>query len=130
MPRRVDAPLDLLGEALDREALLRERVGVAQRDRAVLERRVIDRHAEGRADLVLAAIAPADRAALVVLALHPPADLPVHLARELGLVVLCHQGKHGGLHRREAGMQAPSRALLALARALALEQPPVGRGDA
>src|SRR5438309_2999500 len=122
MPRRVDAPLDLLGEALDREALLRERVAVAQRDRAVLERLVIDRHAEGRADLVLAAIAPADRAALVVLALHPPADLPVHLARELGLVVLCHERKHGDLHGREAGMQTQNRALLALARALALDQ--------
>src|SRR6478736_1809902 len=106
MPRRVDAPLDLLGEALDLKALLRERVAVAQRDRAVLQCLMVDRHAERRADLVLAAVAPADRAALVVLALHPPPDLPVHLARKLGLAVLRDKGEDGHLHGREAGVQA------------------------
>ena len=57
-------------QLVDRDALLRERVAVAHGDRAVLERLVVDRHAQRRADLVLAAVALADRAALVVLGLH------------------------------------------------------------
>ena len=63
--------LELAGQRVDRDALLRERVAVAQGDGAVLERLVVDGDAVGRADLVLAAVALADRAALVVLALQP-----------------------------------------------------------
>ena len=49
-----------------RDALLLQRVAVAHRHRAVLHRLAVDRDAERRADLVLPAIAPADRARLVV----------------------------------------------------------------
>ena len=69
-------------------ALLRQRVAVAQRHRAVLDALVVDRQAERRADLVLAAVALADRAALVVLGLHRRAQRAVDLARELRLAVL------------------------------------------
>ena len=64
--RRASSP----GEVVDRDALLGQRVAVAHGDRPVLERLVVDRHAPRRADLVLAAVALADRAALVVLGLH------------------------------------------------------------
>src|SRR6476620_10743746 len=70
LPRCADAPLDLLADAFDRQALLLERVAIAQRERPVVEALVVDRKAEGGADLVLAAVAPADRAARVVLGLH------------------------------------------------------------
>ena len=53
-------------QVVDRDALLLHRVAVAQRDRAVLQRVVVDGDAERRADFVLAAVAPADRAGLVV----------------------------------------------------------------
>ena len=52
-------------QALERHALLRHRVAVAHRDGAVLERVEVDRDAERRADLVLAAVAAADRAGVV-----------------------------------------------------------------
>ena len=65
-----------------------QRVAIAQRHRAVLEALVVDREAERRADLVLAAVALADRAAVVVLGLHARAQRVVHLVRELGLAVL------------------------------------------
>jgi len=77
-----------LPEPLDRDALLRERVAIAQRDRAVLEALVVDRDAERRSDLILAAVAPADRAAAVVLGLHAAAHRVIHLARQLRLAVL------------------------------------------
>src|SRR5439155_18222248 len=73
-PRRRQTTLDLLGDALDRHALLCQRVAVAQRHRAILDRLVVDRQAERRPDLVLAPVALADRAALVVLRLHPRAQ--------------------------------------------------------
>src|SRR5215208_6398968 len=47
-------------------ALLLQGVAVADRDRTVLHRLTVDRDAEGRADLVLPSVAPADRAGLVV----------------------------------------------------------------
>src|SRR5665811_318317 len=86
-PRRLDAPLDLLGEPGDRQPLLGERVAVAQGHGAVLEALVVDREAKGRADLILAAVALADRAALVVLALQTAAQSGVYLACELGLSI-------------------------------------------
>ncbi len=121
----VHAPLDLLGEALDRQALLRERVALAQRHRPVLEALVVDGQAERRADLVLAAVALADRAAVVVLDhahARTAAQRAVDLARELGLAVLAHERQDRRLDRRQARVQSQDRAQLALARALALDQ--------
>src|SRR5690349_14767754 len=54
-PRRRDAPLDLLRDALDRQALLRQRIPIAQRDGPILRALMIDRKAERRTDLVLTA---------------------------------------------------------------------------
>src|ERR1700716_695714 len=87
-PRRAQAPFDLLGQGGDRDPVLPQAVAIAQRDRVVLERLVIDRHRPRRSDLVLAAVAAADRAALVVLGLHAIAQLAVDLVGELGLPVL------------------------------------------
>src|SRR6478735_1787371 len=75
LPRRPQAPLDLVGELADRDPDLLEAVAVAKRHRAVLERLVVDRHRPRGADLVLAPVAAADRATLVVLGLDA---LPQH----------------------------------------------------
>src|SRR3954469_22348519 len=122
-PRRRQAPAQLVREVVDRHALLAQRVAVADGDRAVLERLVVDGHAERRADLVLAPVALADRAALVVLGLHAAAQRGVHLARDLGQAVLAHDGQDGDLHRREQRAQLEHRALGAAERVL------VGGGD-
>src|SRR5205807_852865 len=50
----------------DRDADLRHRVALADRDLTVLERAEVHRHAERRADLVLPAVATADGLRLVV----------------------------------------------------------------
>src|SRR5215207_6530122 len=113
-PRRGEPGLELAGQRVDRDPLLRERVAVAQGDRLVLERLVIDGDAERRADLVLAAVALADRAALVVLALHPRAlERGVDLARDLGVAGLAQQRQHGDLDRRDRRVELEHGALLA-----------------
>src|SRR3954447_18954024 len=66
---REPAP-QLLDQAVDRHAVLRRRVALADRHGLVLQRVEVDRHAVGRADLVLPAIPLADRLRVVVLA-HP-----------------------------------------------------------
>ncbi len=83
---------------------------------------MVDRQAERRADLVLAAVALADRAALVVLDLQAAAQGGVHLACQLGLAVLADERQHRGLHGRKARVQAQNGARLARARALALDE--------
>ena len=75
---------------------------------------MVDRHRPRRADLVLAAVAPADRAALVVLGLDAVAQRAVDLAGELGLPVLAHQRQDRDLDRREQRVQPQHGALLAL----------------
>src|SRR4051812_16580356 len=90
-PVRVQPALELGTELGDGDARLVERVAVAQRDRLVLERLVVDRDAARRADLVLAPVALADRAAGVELGGHQLAQVLVDPARELGLAVLVHQ---------------------------------------
>src|SRR5579864_8913237 len=65
-PGRGEAARELAGEPVDRQALLGERVAVAHGHGAVLERPVVHGDAPGRADLVLAAVAAPDRAAVVV----------------------------------------------------------------
>ena len=74
---------------------------------------MVDRHAVRRADLVLAAVALADRAALVVLGLHPRAQRGDDLPGDLGLAVLPHERQDGDLHRRQARVQLEHGALLA-----------------
>src|ERR1022692_2429517 len=87
-PRRGQPSFKLAGELLDLDAVLGQRIAISQRNGPVVERLVVDRHSPRRADLVLAAVALADRAALVVLGLHPFAQVLVDLARKLWLAVL------------------------------------------
>ena len=74
---------------------------------------MVDRHAERRADLVLAAVALADRAALVVLGLHPRLERLVELTCDLGLAVLLHQWQHRCLDRCQPRVELEHRPLLA-----------------
>ena len=91
-PGRGQPALQLGGELGGRDAHLLERVAVAQRHCAVLHRLVVHGHPPGRADLVLAAIALADRAAGVELGRHQLAQLLVDLAGALGLPPLFTSG--------------------------------------
>src|SRR5437764_525182 len=91
LPRLPQPPLDLLAELIDPNPDLGQAVAITQGHGAVLERLMIDRHRPRSPDLVLAAIAAADRATLVVLGLDPVAQLQVQLARQLGLAILADQ---------------------------------------
>ena len=73
--RRSSVEQQLL-RAVERDPLLLERVAVAERDRAVLERLLVDRERPRRADLVLAAVALADRGGVVVLGRHRAGAAP------------------------------------------------------
>src|SRR3954454_12689775 len=101
LPLGGEAPLQLVAQLGDRYARLLERVAVAQRDCVVLHRLMVDGHAPRGADLVLAAVALADRAALVEFGRHALAQVEVDLSRALGLAVLVHEREHRDLHRRE-----------------------------
>src|SRR5439155_14912497 len=79
-PLRAQLGHEPLRNLVDRNALLLERVAIAHRHGAVLERLVVERHAPRRADLVLAAVALADRARLVGFRLHDGLERRVDLA--------------------------------------------------
>src|SRR5437667_2556922 len=111
---RLDARAQLLDQPILGDADVRRGVGVAQRDRAVLHGVVIAGDAEGRADLVLAAVAPPDRARLVVVDREVPAERVVDAACTLGLAVFSQEGKHGRLVGGEARVEAQHDARLAL----------------
>src|SRR6266581_3162929 len=67
-PLARDQRRQALGEPWNRDALLLRGVALADRHRAIVQRLEVDSDAEGRADLILAAITPPDVAAgLVVL---------------------------------------------------------------
>ena len=72
------------GSSVGGDPGLLERVAVAQGDGAVLGRLAVDGHPPRGADLVLAAVALADRAALVVLGRDPVAERVEDLAGALG----------------------------------------------
>src|SRR5690242_13484628 len=75
---------------------------------------MVDRDPERRADLVLTAIAAADRAGLVVVDREVPAQLVVNASRALRLSVFPQEGEHGGLVRRETRVKSQRGARLAL----------------
>ncbi len=104
-PRRAQAALELAGEVVDGGPDLGERVAVADGHGPIFQRLVVDRHCPGSADLVLAAVAAPDRAALVVLDLEGFAQLQVNLARQLRLAVFAHERQDRDLDRRERGVQ-------------------------
>src|SRR4051812_23948586 len=87
LPAGLQPAVELVGHLCDRQPDLLERVAVAQRDRVVLHRLVVDRDAPRRAYLVLAPVALADGAARVEFSGHPLAQLLVDRAGLLGLAV-------------------------------------------
>src|SRR5437667_2472079 len=111
---RLDGWAGLLDQPILGEANLRHRVAVAQRDRAVLHGVVVDGDAEGRPDLILAAVAPTDRGGLVVVGRGVAAERIVDAPRALRLAVLAEEGKHRRRVGGEAGMEAEHHARLAL----------------
>ena len=64
LPGLGEAGAEQLAELVGLDSRLLERVAVAQRHGVVAERLAVDRHAPWRPDLVLAAVAPADLAAV------------------------------------------------------------------
>src|SRR5690606_29083068 len=73
--RAEQVPGQVLGDLVQRHALLAHRVTVADRHGLVVERVEVDRDAERRADLVLAAVTAADRAGVVEVDVPVPAQL-------------------------------------------------------
>src|SRR5215211_8384906 len=74
-PRTRQPALELVAQLVDRQPHLLQRVAVAQGDGAVGERLAVDRDPPRGADLILPPVAPADRAAVVVLGRNAPAQL-------------------------------------------------------
>src|SRR5437016_4644816 len=101
----LETPTDLADETVDRHAHLLERVAVADRDGAVVERVEVDGDAPRRADLVLTAVAPADRLRLVVIAHEVRLQPAEHLAGERRERLLLGEREHRHLVRREARVQ-------------------------
>src|SRR3954454_767770 len=113
-PGLLQPPAQLVGQLGDRDADLLEGVAVTERDRVVVHRLVVDRYPPRGPDLVLAAVALADRAACVVLGRHQLPQLLVDLARLLRLSVLVDQRENRRLDRREPGVEPQHRALSTL----------------
>src|SRR3954469_1606055 len=97
---------DDLAHTIGRDALLLQRVAVANGHRAILHRLPVDGEAEWRADLVLPAVAPPDRARLVIENWERRAQFLGQLFGELRHAVFLHQGEYACLHRRERGREA------------------------
>src|SRR3954463_5957554 len=88
------------------DALLRHRVAVADRHGVVLERLEVERDAVRRPDLVLPAVAPADRTRVVEVDVPPLPEQRrevTRLGREVGVA---RQWQHGRLDGREPRVEA------------------------
>src|SRR5215468_8464649 len=75
-------------EAVDGDPVLAHRVALPHRHRLVVQGIEVDRDAERRADLVLAAVAAADRAGVVEIGVPPLAELCgdiTRLGRQVGV---------------------------------------------
>src|SRR3954452_21778862 len=97
------------------DARLLHGVALADGDRAVLHGLAVHGDAERRARLVLAAVAPPDRARLVVeAAVAARAQVLVDLHGLLGHAVLLHQRENTGLDRRQRRLDAQRDARLTL----------------
>src|SRR5690242_19109493 len=90
------ALLDQGADPVRCDPVLLQCVAVTNRDRLVLRRLAVHRDAEGRADLVLPAIAAADGAGFVVEHRELLAQLVGELVCELGHAVLLHERKDAG----------------------------------
>src|SRR5438132_5876341 len=98
----------------DRDTDLRHGIAFPDRHGLILERLEVHRDAERRPDLVLAAIAPADRLRLVVSGHEVRANLRPHLAGEWREALVLRERQDRGLVRSEvrAEAQEDARALL------------------
>src|SRR5207245_10733995 len=81
-------------------------------DCAVLRRLPVDRDAEWRSGLVLAAVAAPDRATVVVEGVAVVAHVVVDPAGQLGHPVLVHEWEYRRLERGDGGTEAESEDLL------------------
>src|SRR5689334_11188278 len=113
-PGRFEALDQLVAQSLDRDADLLQGVAVAEGDGVVVHRLVVDGDAPGGADLVLAAVALADRAALVELGGEAAAQVLEELTGLLRHPLLGDQREDGDLDRGQARVQAQDGALPAL----------------
>src|SRR6478609_482231 len=99
-------------DAVETDPLLAHRVALADRDGVVVEGLEVDRHAERRADLVLAAVAATDGTGVVELDVPVLAQLGgkgLRLRREVGVAA---QREDRDLHRREARVELEHDALV------------------
>src|SRR3954465_9101491 len=88
------------------DALLLQRVAVADRHRSILHRLTVDRDAERRTDFVLPAVPSADRARLVIEHREAAPQPLRELLRKLRHAVLLHERKDTRLHRCQRGREA------------------------
>lgn len=101
-------------ERVDRHALLRHRIAVADRHTAVLRTVEIVRDTERRADLILTAVALADGTGLVKIDHKALRKAVVNLERRAG--ELLRKRQHRGLVRRDGRVQAQDDAHVVLLR--------------
>jgi hypothetical protein len=114
--RPVEAGVELIDQLRDGDPHLLHRVTLTDGHGPVVQGVEVDRHAEGRADLVLAAVAAPDVAAGLVV-LDPEAGLAQeveHLAGGRDQLLLLGQRHHGDLHRRDVLVQPQHDSGLAL----------------
>ena len=93
-------------DALERDALLGHRVALAHGDSPILGRVEVIGQAEGRTDLVLAAVATADGAGVVVLHVPGAAQAGGQLLGRPGQLLLAAQRQDGCLDRGDAPRRA------------------------
>src|SRR5919201_305885 len=111
-PRTRERVVEPRADAADRQTLLCQRIAVPHRHRLVVQRLLVDREGERRADLVLRPVAPADRPAVVVLHAGAAAQLLVQgPGSGRHLLALTDQREHRRGHGRHLGMQAQDDAL-------------------
>src|SRR3954462_4434813 len=96
-------------ELVDGHPLLGHAVALAHGDGLIMQRVEVDGHAERRADLVLAAVAPADGARVVEVDVPVVAQHGGDVPRLRGEVRVARQREHGDLHGREPAIEAPPR---------------------
>src|SRR5437879_13730359 len=97
-------------EVGDGDADLRHGIALPDRHGLILERLEVHGDAEGRPDLVLAAIAPADRLRLVVCGHEVRANLRPHLAGEWREALVLGERQDRDLVRREMRAKAQKHA--------------------
>src|SRR5690606_34288566 len=97
-----------------RDAHLGHRIALANGHRLLAQRVVIDGDAPWRADLVLAAITPTDRTAVVVEGRPAATDVVIEPIGDLGQAVLAGERQHRGLDRRHGRIESHHHAGLAL----------------